>query len=358
MFAAAAAKRGRVGVALDIDGVLLRGKQALPHARQALLRLAAARVPFLLVTNGGGEPEPVKALAVSRALGVRVHPEQLVICSTPLRPICEPLAHRRVLVLGCKDVLAVARGYGLRRPVTTADVLAAEPARFPFRHTPHDPVAAAASAAADAAGDAFAAAMVLYDPSDYADFQVALDVLRGGSPLGSGPAQTIPFYATNADVIFAGTHAVPRLAAGTFTVALSALWREVMGHELRVTQLGKPSRETSAYAARQLARWARLLDGGALDYAAWAPVGAPDAPDLTLDAWRARAAEFPPDREGGGGGGGEGGGGGGGGASHGGGGGASAAPRAAPSRPIVISDDEEEPDYDDMWAIQRAKYRA
>ena len=296
--------RGRVGVCLDIDGVLVRGKQPLAHARASLLRLASARVPFLLVTNGGGEPEPVKALALSRALGVRVHPEQLVLCSTPLRPVCAGLADRRVLVLGCKDVLGVARGYGLRRPVTTADVLAADPARFPFRATPRDAAAAAAAAAADAAGDAFAAAMVLYDPADYADLQVAMDVLRGGSPLGSGPGQAVPLYATNADVIFAGTHAVPRLAAGTFTVAFSALWREVMGAELRVTQLGKPSLETSAYAARQLARWAALLDAQRLDYAAWAPVASPAEPDLTPDAWRARAHEFPPDADGGGGGGG------------------------------------------------------
>ncbi len=42
--------------------------------------------------------------------------------------------------------------------------------------------------------------------------QVALDVLRGGSPVGSAQGQSIPVYSSNADFTFQGKHGAPRLA--------------------------------------------------------------------------------------------------------------------------------------------------
>lgn len=41
--------------AFDIDGVLVRGQGVLPGARESLKALEDARVPFVFVTNGGGE---------------------------------------------------------------------------------------------------------------------------------------------------------------------------------------------------------------------------------------------------------------------------------------------------------------
>ena len=42
--------------AFDIDGVLVRGPEVLPGARESLRALEDARVPFVFVTNGGGKP--------------------------------------------------------------------------------------------------------------------------------------------------------------------------------------------------------------------------------------------------------------------------------------------------------------
>ena len=46
--------------AFDIDGVLVRGRDVLPGARDSLRALEDAGVPFVFVTNGGGEPEDRK----------------------------------------------------------------------------------------------------------------------------------------------------------------------------------------------------------------------------------------------------------------------------------------------------------
>ena len=241
----------------DIDGVLFRGSFPLPHARESLDRLDRAGVPWLLLTNGGGEPETVKAAKLGKLLGRPVDVAQVVLSHTPMRALCAPLAARRVLILGCRDVEAVAASYGLRRAVTARQLLHDEPARYPFLDVSEADRRAGRLPDRD---EAIAAVMVLHDPNSWGlEIQVAMDVLRGGTPFGagdnSGKAQLVPYYSSNADLLFAATYPVPRLAGGSFTVALRALWRAQHGAELEVTQFGKPERRTFDFARSQLALW-------------------------------------------------------------------------------------------------------
>jgi hypothetical protein len=59
-------------VVFDIDGVLLRGGQLIPGAAVAVRKLAAARIPFVFVTNGGGMLEAAKAADLTKKLGLQV----------------------------------------------------------------------------------------------------------------------------------------------------------------------------------------------------------------------------------------------------------------------------------------------
>jgi HAD superfamily hydrolase (TIGR01456 family) len=248
-------------VCFDIDGVLLRGYNPLPHARESLLRLIDARIPFVFLTNGGGELESTKREKLSKLLALPLRDEQIILSHTPLKPVCAEYADKRVLVLGCRDVVGVGRSYGLRRMVTAAALCRDDPFRYPFLHFPHAPIAP------DEARDPIEAVMILHDPNEWsAELQVTLDVLRGGTPLGSGlgglrsRAQSIPLFSSNSDLLFAGVYPVPRLAAGAYTVALRALWRATTGEELEVTQYGKPMKVTFDFALAHLARWARLAE--------------------------------------------------------------------------------------------------
>jgi HAD superfamily hydrolase (TIGR01456 family) len=244
----------RVGVSFDIDGVLLRGNRVLEGAREALLALIAQRVPFIFLTNGGGEREWRKAAKLSDALQLPVHPEQVVLSHSPLRPVVARHAEDRILVLGCRDVMDVARSYGARHAVDIPMLTADDPRRYPFIHYEHTPM--------PDPDRPFAAAFILHDPNDWApELQITLDVLRGGVPLGSGGnAQQIPIYASNMDLVYSASHPVPRLAAGAFSVALSSLWKAVTGTELAITKYGKPERVTFDFAHAQLQRWAVLAD--------------------------------------------------------------------------------------------------
>ena len=252
--AAAVHRPQRVGVSFDIDGVLVRGLARLPHARESLLRLQRAGIPYVFLTNGGGEPEAVKAGKVAEALQVPVHPEQVILSHTPLRPVVAQYADQKVLVLGCRDVMGVARSYGARHAVDIPTLAADDPARYPFHATAEARLPAATREAP------FAAVFILHDPTDWApEVQITLDVIRGGWPLGSGGhKQTIPVYASNPDLVFAGTYPEPRLACGAFTLTLKTLWRAVTGTELAVAQIGKPTKTTFDYTASAIARWAAL----------------------------------------------------------------------------------------------------
>jgi HAD superfamily hydrolase (TIGR01456 family) len=249
-----------VAVSFDIDGVLLRGKTPLPGARDSLLRLVAAGVPFVFLTNGGGEREWKKAALLGSLLGLPVHPEQVILSHTPLRAEVARFADRRILVLGCREVVDVARSYGATRPVTVNDLCHDAPARYPFLTWEHRPLPPPALA-----DEPIAAVFCLHDPNNWgAELQVTIDALLGGVPLGAGApgaggGQAVPYYLSNNDLTFAGVFPVPRLASGAYTRALRHLFREVTGgHELTVTYCGKPTRLTFDYAAAQLARWGAL----------------------------------------------------------------------------------------------------
>ena len=161
-FAAPRNPSGPVGVAFDIDGVLLRGYHPLPHARESLERLVAADVPFIFVTNGGGVLESTKASQLTKALSFPVSPAQVVLSHTPLRKAVNAHAHEKILVMGCHDVAAVARSYGAKRIYTVEDIARDEPTRYPFLHWEGRRIEPASERE-----ERFGAVFILHDPNNW-----------------------------------------------------------------------------------------------------------------------------------------------------------------------------------------------
>lgn len=250
--------RNSIACVFDIDGVLLRGKRALDGARESLINLCNNNVPFVLLTNGGGEPEVQKARSLSEYLQFFIHPDQLILSHTPMRSLVHKYANKKVLVLGCRDVRSVAESYGFTRIYTACDLEHEDPTRYPFKEpaVPRKPI--------DLSGGDFGAVLVFHDPNDWgAEIQCAIDVLSGGTPLGSkGSAQVVPMYASNPDLIFPGEYGgntpVPRLAAGSFLAALQAVWKVTKGTPLRITTYGKPSLTTYSFVQAHLLGWSRF----------------------------------------------------------------------------------------------------
>lgn len=221
----------------------------LPGASTAVSLLQELQVPYVFLTNGGGVLEADKAAQLSTALQVPVAPEQVIVSHSPMRPLAAQHAGEKVLVLGCRDVQAVATAYGFHPVVTVNELAAHDPTAYPFFDWQHQPLPTAVAEAP------FGAVLIMHDPIHWApDLQLALDVIRGGSPLGSGASQALPVYASNPDFVFAGAHPVPRFAQGAFTDTLSFLFHRLTGQQLRVTQYGKPHAVTFDFAWDTLAR--------------------------------------------------------------------------------------------------------
>jgi ribonucleotide monophosphatase NagD (HAD superfamily) len=133
------------GVALDIDGVLRKGSLPLKNAAAAIRLLKTPvsalahsqsqsvptsksgepemRLPVVLMTNGGGYLEDLKANETNRILGLSKRHEQLqaedmILCHTPLRELAPLYRDKHVIVAGLGDVLSLAVDYGFKKALT------------------------------------------------------------------------------------------------------------------------------------------------------------------------------------------------------------------------------------------------
>lgn len=57
-----------IAFAFDVDGVLLRGPEAIAGARESLQYLRDNNIPFILLTNGGGSLEADKASTCKKSI--------------------------------------------------------------------------------------------------------------------------------------------------------------------------------------------------------------------------------------------------------------------------------------------------
>lgn len=75
---------------LDVDGVLIRGREALPGAADFLAGLRGRQVPFMLLTNDGSRSHQQRSEHLARRQ-LQIAPDEIVTCSDGL---CELVAER------------------------------------------------------------------------------------------------------------------------------------------------------------------------------------------------------------------------------------------------------------------------
>ncbi|EEY66708.1 uncharacterized protein PITG_17259 [Phytophthora infestans T30-4] len=231
------------GIAFDIDGVLIRGGHELPKAKRVLQSLRANNVPHIFLTNGGGCMEKKKAENLSNILDLAIDPAHMILSHTPMREIAKTYGDKRVLIMGSHDVWHVAKCYGFKKVVSVENLLHHHPTQYPFIHYEQTP--------APHYEDPIEAIIVMHDPTNWApEIQVAVDVLIGGDPPGSGnpSGKQTPLFVSNDDFVFSGAYPFPRFAQGAFTRCLKLLYEDLTGRKLEVTNYGKPHNVTYNYA--------------------------------------------------------------------------------------------------------------
>ncbi|KDQ62256.1 hypothetical protein JAAARDRAFT_30147 [Jaapia argillacea MUCL 33604] len=252
--------------AFDIDGVLIRGSRVLPAAKRALAMLEGdnpmrVKIPYILITNGGGSSEEDRCLRLTKQLGFDIKPTQFIQAHTILKSIVEEYAETPVLVLGGKYdmVRRVAKGYGFQKAYTTLDVHAWNPSVWPF-HELSD-AERATTQHVDFATTPISAIFVFHDPRNWSlDVQVICDVIQSGGVIG-GPyipvseqlkERKIDLVFCNPDLVWRGEFERPRLGQGAFREAFQAVYKALTGTTYPYVQHGKPTESTYKFAQKVL----------------------------------------------------------------------------------------------------------
>lgn len=246
--------------AFDIDGVIVKGPETIPEAKQALRMLDGdnpynIRVPYIFVTNGGGRSEKARSLELSARLETPIAKEQVIQGHTPMKELVK--VHLHVLVVGgvgdaCKQV---ALEYGFKNVYTPLDILKWNPSVSPYHTLTAEEEAVAV--AHDFSQISIEAILVFADSRNWAsDQQIILELLMSqkGVMGTTAPAfdQGPGIFFAHSDFVWATNYGLNRYGMGALQVSLAAIFREHTGRELTVTRFGKPQRGTFSYANKVL----------------------------------------------------------------------------------------------------------
>ncbi|KAK2546607.1 haloacid dehalogenase-like hydrolase domain-containing 5 [Columba livia] len=241
------------GFLFDVDGVLVRGSQALPAARQAFRRLVDSsgrpRVPVVFLTNAGNCLRSAKAQELSQALGLQVSPEQVILSHSPLR-LFSQFHQKCMLVAGQGPVEENAQNLGFKHVVTIEALRKAYPlldmvdqSRRPKQMPP------------PTTGFPTIEGVILFgEPVRWeTSLQLIIDVLLSngnpGAELQDVPYPHLPVLACNMDLLWMAEAKMPRFGHGTFLLCLETIYKKVTGQDLKYEALiGKPSTVTYRYA--------------------------------------------------------------------------------------------------------------
>lgn len=117
------------GVALDIDGVLVKDEKPIKGAAESLQLLQQYQIPFVFVTNGGGDLEAKKAQTLAAKFNIPVTAEQVILSHTPMKQYASMYKQKRVMLVGHhkEQNLQVFQSYGYDNVEYLDDFIANHP---------------------------------------------------------------------------------------------------------------------------------------------------------------------------------------------------------------------------------------
>ncbi|GMG99373.1 hypothetical protein Nepgr_001213 [Nepenthes gracilis] len=246
--------RPSFGIAFDIDGVILRGRVPIGGSPLALRRLydesGSLKIPFLFLTNGGGIPEPKRALELSELLGVNILPSQVVQGHSPFRNLLGRYENKLILAVGKGEPALVLTEYGFKKVLTLDEYASYFEGIDPvseYKKWTTVPVVGRNDnfknlvPTCDVFTERVKAAFVVSDPVDWGrDIQVLCDVLRSGGLPGTTNGHQPPLYFAADDLEYQAAFPVERLGMGAFRIALENVFNRVHHTPLQYIAFGKP----------------------------------------------------------------------------------------------------------------------
>ncbi|KAI5969178.1 hypothetical protein CANMA_001845 [Candida margitis] len=260
-----------IAFVFDIDGVLIRGKKPIPQARSALELLNREKIPFILMTNGGGVLEAEKAKEVTHINGgPDISPLQVVQSHTPMKALVQDPEFNRVLVVGGNgdNARKVAQEYGFNDVIMPIDIVKANRSVSPhamFTKCDFDEYAIDIDLKTP-----IDAILVFNDPRDMStDVQVVQDLLNSNNGLigtkrslksvEDRAKPSIPIIFSNNDYIYANDFPLPRFGQGAFRIITETLYNTTnklsSPNNLQSLIMGKPFKLQYDFAHHVLIDW-------------------------------------------------------------------------------------------------------
>lgn len=189
--------------------------------------------------------EECKSQELSKKLGVVVSPEQVILSHTPFKVIASQHKNERVLVLGKEECLKVAASYGFTKAVSAKQLHEESPTMYPLRRPNVPP-------SSSHAHERVKAVMIFHDPVDWGlEMQVVADVMLGRQQYADIELQpvdrhaiqnqVVPFYVSNADIVYTSEHPHPRFTQGAFVEAFKSLFEMYTEDcNMKIVYCGKP----------------------------------------------------------------------------------------------------------------------
>ncbi|OVA18201.1 HAD-superfamily hydrolase [Macleaya cordata] len=248
-------QRPSFGIAFDIDGVILRGHTPIGGSLQALRRLygdsGALKIPFLFLTNGGGVPESNRARELSRLLGVKILPSQVVQGHSPFKELKNRFENELIVAVGKGEPAAVMSEYGFKN-VLSIDEYASyfdniDPLSQYKNWTIQNQInknntLKEMATRSNVSSDRVQAVFVVSDSIDWSrDIQVLCDILRTGGLPGRGIGHQPPLYFASDDLEYQAAFTSERLGMGAFRIAVEAIFNRIHPNALEYTSFGKPN---------------------------------------------------------------------------------------------------------------------
>jgi HAD superfamily hydrolase (TIGR01456 family) len=260
----------------------MRASDPIPKARETLLDLQSRRIPFILLTNGGGKHEKQRVAELSSRLEVDLDLKMFIQSHSPFAEL-DHFKDKTVLVIGgdgdtCRKV---AESYGYRTVVTPGDILLAHPEIWPFSAPYADyykayarqlPKPIISQTPADSLK--IDAVFVYNDPRDWGlDAQLIMDLAlsrdgifgtlsdkNGNIELPNNGYQQDgqpPLYFSNPDLWWAAKFNLPRIGQGAFRESVEGIWAATTGgptkgSELLKIHIGKPHALTYRFGEKKL----------------------------------------------------------------------------------------------------------
>lgn len=268
-----------IGFVFDIDGVLLKGKKRIAEATEVITYLTKNKIPFILLTNGGGMTEKKRIDFINETLQLHetpIHEDQLIQAHTPMRTLIPH--HKRVLVLGGPkdDTREVAESYGFEEVLRPVDLIRANPTIWPYHmYTDEqiekwgkDPKESKLDVDGDGPNEPIDSILCFNDSRELgSDLQVALELLNSeGGVLGTRRTEksskpAIPIIFSNNDFLWSNEYKLPRFAMGALKIAILTIYEKINGLPLEQLTLGKPEKVCYDYAHHVLIDWRKVVCG-------------------------------------------------------------------------------------------------